>query len=219
MKVTAPLMCAPSSRQSSLHRAPRDAPTLVPMILSSMLPARGGSADDVASHLRSFRQSARHRAPGPWAPIVPCSCHQCCQLVIEVNDSTLDSTSLRLSQRGMESIMANHRPLDRVRCITLAALICMFAAAKVGAQTSSTTAYSGQAYVVRATVPPLSPITVSDTGPLPSTGGAQQAALLEVQPIPIGNVGSLNGADIASATAVAQGNASRSAASVADTSA
>src|SRR5438874_563976 len=118
----------------------------------------------------------------------------------------------------MESIMAHHRTLHRLSCITLGVLICMFAAAKAGAQTSSTTAYSGQAYVVEATVPPLSPITVSDTGPLPSTGGAQQAALLEVQPIPIGNVGSLNGADIASATAVAQGNASRSAASVADLS-
>jgi len=63
-----------TSRAATMHR-------LVPMILSSMLPACGGSADDVASRLHSFRQSARHRAPGPWAPIVPCSCHQCCQLV------------------------------------------------------------------------------------------------------------------------------------------
>jgi hypothetical protein len=94
----------------------------------------------------------------------------------------------------------------------------MFAAANGSAQTSSTTAYSGRAYVVQATVPPLSPIMVSDTDSLPSTGGAQHAALLEVQPIPLGNVGALNGADVAGATAVGQGNASRSGASVADLS-
>jgi len=94
----------------------------------------------------------------------------------------------------------------------------MFAAANTAAQTSSTPAFSGRAYVVQATVPPLSPITISDTKAIPSTGGAQDASLLEVQPIPLGNVGAVNGADVASASAVAQGNGSRSAASVADLS-
>jgi hypothetical protein len=94
----------------------------------------------------------------------------------------------------------------------------MFAAGNAAAQTSSTAAYSGEAYAAQVTVPPLAPIRVADTGPLPSTGGAQQAALLEVQPIQVGNVGALNGADVASATAVAEGNASRSAASLADLS-
>ena len=110
------------------------------------------------------------------------------------------------------------RSLQRGRCAALGVLICVFAAANSSAQTSSTPTYSGRAYVVQATVPPLAPITVSDTQKLPSTGGAQDASLLEVQPIPVGNVGAVNGADVASATAVAQGNDSRSAASVADLS-
>ena len=115
--------------------------------------------------------------------------------------------------------MAHEKTSLRWRCVTLAALIGLFAAtAGSVAQTSSTTAYSGQAYVVQATVPPLSPIRVADTGPLPSSGGAQEASLLEVQPISLGSVGALNGADVAPATAVGQGNASRSAASVADLS-
>jgi hypothetical protein len=86
------------------------------------------------------------------------------------------------------------------------------------AQISSTPTFSGQAYVVQATVPPLSPITVADTGPLPSTGGAQESSLLDVPPISLGSVGALNGADVAHATAVGLGNASRSEASVADLS-
>src|SRR5205814_9040834 len=86
------------------------------------------------------------------------------------------------------------------------------------AQPSSATAYSGRAYALQVTIPPLSPITVGDTGALSSTGGAQQAALLQVQPIPLGNFGAVNGADVASASTVAQGNASRSAASLADLS-
>src|SRR5207237_2411682 len=84
------------------------------------------------------------------------------------------------------------------------------------AQTSSAPSFSGQARVVQATVPPLSPITVSDTGPLPSSGGAQEASLLDVPAVSLGNVGALNGADVAHAATIGQGNASRSQASVAD---
>jgi hypothetical protein len=86
------------------------------------------------------------------------------------------------------------------------------------AQTSSTPTFSGQAYVVQATVPPLSPITVADTGPLPPSGGALESSLLDVPPISLGSVGGLNGADVAHATAVGMGNTSRSEASVADLS-
>jgi hypothetical protein len=114
--------------------------------------------------------------------------------------------------------VAHPRTSQRWRYLNLGFLICIFAAANGRAQSSSTAAFSGRAYVVQATVPPLEPITVSDTNELPPTGGAQQAALLEVQPIPLGNVGALNGADVASATAIGQGNASRSAASLADLS-
>jgi hypothetical protein len=115
--------------------------------------------------------------------------------------------------------MAPEKTCRRWRCLSLAALIGLFAASAGSlAQISSTPTYSGQAYVVQVTVPLLSPIRISDTGPLPPTGGAQEAALLQVQPISLGSVGALNGADVAAATAVAQGNASRSEASVADLS-
>jgi hypothetical protein len=102
------------------------------------------------------------------------------------------------------------------RSVTVAVLTGLFVpAADSIAQTTSTT-FSGQAYVVQATVPPLSPITVSDTGPVPSSGGAQEASLLDVPAISLGNVGALNGADVAHAATIGQGNASRSQASVAD---
>src|SRR5713101_8767174 len=50
------------------------------------------------------------------------------------------------------------------------------------AQAVSTTTFSGEATAVRATVPLVSPtpIVLGDTGPLPSTGGAQDATLLDV---------------------------------------
>src|SRR5207245_5431051 len=85
-------------------------------------------------------------------------------------------------------------------------------------QTPSTPGFSGRAYVVQATVPPLSPITVADTGQLSSSGGAQEASLLDVPKISLGTVGALNGADVAHATTIGRGNASRSEASVADLS-
>jgi len=86
------------------------------------------------------------------------------------------------------------------------------------AQSSSTPGFSGRAYVVQATVPPLSPITIADTGQLSSSGGAQEASLLDVPAISLGTVGALNGADVAHATTIGRGNASQSEASVADLS-
>jgi len=103
-------------------------------------------------------------------------------------------------------------------CIAFTALVAVFTVPAVSFAQSSSTTFSGQAYVAQATVPPLAPITVADTGPLPPDGGAQQAALLDVAPISLGNVGALNGADVAHASTVGQGNASRSEASVADLS-
>ncbi|MFL5312605.1 MAG: choice-of-anchor P family protein [Myxococcales bacterium] len=86
------------------------------------------------------------------------------------------------------------------------------------AQANSTTTFSGQASVLQVTVPPLSPITVVDTGPLPSSGGAQEASLLDVPAVSLGSAGAVNGADVAHAATVGQGNGSKSQASVADLS-
>ena len=115
--------------------------------------------------------------------------------------------------------MAHEKKCRPWRVVTLAALTGLFAASPgTIAQTSSNPTFSGQAFVVQATVPPLLPITVADTRPLPSSGGAQENSLLDVPPIPLGNVGALNGADVAHASTIGQGNASRSEASVASPS-
>ncbi|MBA3882426.1 MAG: hypothetical protein H0X73_06835 [Chthoniobacterales bacterium] len=49
-----------------------------------------------------------------------------------------------------------------------------------GTGTATPSSFSGQAFVVRATVFGLEPITVSDTGPADPTGGAKEVSLLQV---------------------------------------
>jgi hypothetical protein len=122
-------------------------------------------------------------------------------------------------EKGLVVSVAHEKTCHASRRLILVALMSLFAApAGSIAQTSSTPTFSGQAYVVQATVPPLSPITVADTGALPPGGGAQEASLLDVPPISLGTAGGLNGADVAHATSIGRGNASRSEASVADVS-
>ena len=70
-------------------------------------------------------------------------------------------------------------------------------------------AFSGQATVVRATVLGV-PIVLADTGPLPATGGAQNASLLEA------SEPGLLSAQVLHAATIGQGDRSRSEASVAD---
>src|SRR5256712_10030199 len=89
----------------------------------------------------------------------------------------------------------------------------------VGSADTSSPIYSGRAYVVQASVLGMQLPRVVDTGDLPSTGGAQEASLLTVPPIALGGAVALNGAEVAHATTVGHGNASRSEASVADLSA
>jgi len=74
---------------------------------------------------------------------------------------------------------------------------------------SDPTSFSGQATVLRATVLGNT-VVVSDTGPLPSSGGALQASLLTV------NVPGVATAEVAHATTIGQGNHSDSDASVAN---
>ena len=70
------------------------------------------------------------------------------------------------------------------------------------------TTFSGQATVVNATVLGIKTV-ISDTGPLPRSGGAEEASLLEA------NVPGLLTAEVLHAAAIGQGDQSRSEASVA----
>jgi hypothetical protein len=92
--------------------------------------------------------------------------------------------------------------------MSIAVVGSLVAAGAAHAAASSTT-YSGQATVVDATV--LGTRTVlADTGPLPATGGAQEASLLEA------SVPGLLSAEVLHASTVAQGNRSQAEASVAN---
>jgi len=72
------------------------------------------------------------------------------------------------------------------------------------------TSYSGRATVVQATVLGLAPVTLVDAGPLPPSGGAEEASLLNA------SVPGLLTAEVLHATTTGQGNASQSEASVAE---
>ncbi len=77
------------------------------------------------------------------------------------------------------------------------------------AQKNQSPSFSGQATVVRATVLNLSPILISDTGPLPSSGGALETSLLETGSVDLVGAGSLQ-ASVLHATTIGQGDRSRS---------
>jgi hypothetical protein len=77
---------------------------------------------------------------------------------------------------------------------------------------SQTTSYSGRATVLQATVLGLRPVVLADAGPLPPSGGAEDASLLNA------SVPGLLTAEVLHASTVGQGNASRSEASVAELS-
>jgi hypothetical protein len=78
-----------------------------------------------------------------------------------------------------------------------------------GTSATQATSYSGRATVVQATVLGLS-TTLVDAGPLPPSGGAAEASLLNA------SVPGLLTAEVLHATTVAQGNSSQSEASVAE---
>jgi len=73
----------------------------------------------------------------------------------------------------------------------------------------SSPAFSGRATVVSATLP-LGTIVLGDTGPLPQSGGAQHASLLDL------SLPGLLSAEVAHASTIGQGDRSRSEASVAN---
>ncbi len=70
--------------------------------------------------------------------------------------------------------------------------------------------FSGQATVVRATLPLAGTLGLSDTGPLPQSGGAQEASLLDL------SIPGLLSAEVGHASTIGQGDRSRSEASVAN---
>jgi len=74
---------------------------------------------------------------------------------------------------------------------------------------SQATSYSGRATVLQATVLGLQPVVLADAGPLPPSGGAEEASLLNA------SVPGLLTAEVLHASTIGEGNASRSEASVA----
>jgi len=79
-----------------------------------------------------------------------------------------------------------------------------------GSPATHATSFSGRATVVQATLLNLTPVVFVDAGPLPPEGGAAEASLLKA------SVPGLLTAEVLHATTVAQGNASKSEASVAE---
>ena len=88
----------------------------------------------------------------------------------------------------------------------------MVAADVTAPSATQATSYSGRATVVQATLltPVSTTVTLVNAGPLPESGGAMEASLLNA------NVPGLGSAEVLHATTVGQGNASRSEASVAE---
>src|SRR5437016_9664510 len=96
-----------------------------------------------------------------------------------------------------------------LRTVAMLCFVALFVDA-ASAEPAHTT-FSGRATVVQATVLGNT-VTLADTGPLPASGGAQQASLLDAQ------VPGLLTAEVLHASTVGQGNTSRSEASVANLS-
>jgi len=80
---------------------------------------------------------------------------------------------------------------------------------------ATSTTFSGEATVLRATVLGLAPIVVGEAGPLSESGGADESSLLSVNR---DQTGGLLSAEVVHATVVAQGNRSSAEASVASVS-
>ena len=89
------------------------------------------------------------------------------------------------------------------------AAVVLAGPASTAAHAANQTTFSGRATVVRANVLGA-PVTLADTGPLPSSGGAQEASLLSAS-----EPGLLT-ANVLHATTVGQGSSAESEASVAD---
>jgi len=96
-----------------------------------------------------------------------------------------------------------------VSSFLLAVVLVLLCAGPNATGQAAGTTFSGQATVVSATVLG-NKVTLSDTGPLPSSGGAQEASLLTA------SVPGVLTADVLHASTVGQGDRSRSEASVAD---
>ena len=95
-------------------------------------------------------------------------------------------------------------------CVLTVSLLLSLLSWPAQRASANNTTFSGEATVVQATVLGLSPIVLSDTGALDSTGGAREASLLDA------NVPGLLTAEVLHASTVGQGQRSSSEASVAN---
>ena len=104
--------------------------------------------------------------------------------------------------------MKKHRSVLLVSLLTVVSVI--LTAAPMASAQSANPSFSGQAVGVKATVLGLPPIDLSDTGALPSSGGAQHASLLSA------SVPGVLSAEVLHASTIGQGDRSRSEASLAN---
>src|SRR5438445_3597741 len=95
-------------------------------------------------------------------------------------------------------------------CVLTVSLLLILLSWSAQRASANSTAFSGEATVVQATVLGLPPIVLSDTGALDSTGGAREASLLNA------NLPGLLTAEVLHASTVGQGQRSSSEASVAN---
>src|SRR2546422_6204615 len=94
--------------------------------------------------------------------------------------------------------------------VSLLVLSVILTAAQMASAQSANPSFSGQAVGVKATVLGLPAIDLSDTGPLPSSGGANQASLLSA------SVPGVLSAEVLHASTIGQGDQSQSEASLAN---
>jgi len=94
--------------------------------------------------------------------------------------------------------------------VSLLVVSVILTAAQMASAQSANPSFSGQAVGVKATVLSLPAIDLSDTGPLPSSGGANQASLLSA------SVPGVLSAEVLHASTIGQGDRSRSEASLAN---
>src|SRR5437870_5475474 len=130
---------------------------------------------------------------------------------LRVNAGEAGSFSRKQTTKEGSSMRARAWMKGKGSCVLTVSLLLSLLSWPAQSASANNTTFSGQATVVDATVPvPGIRTVISDTGPLPASGGAEEASLLTA------NVPGLLTAEVLHASTVGQGQHSRSEASVAN---